>query len=146
MRNKVMPERVRMRYAVGALTVVTVLGAQAAPALAAEPSPAATGAVAGTAAGKVEQRAAPLTVEAAVDAAAASVTITWTLPADNDAEVAFRLHGETDIECPVPATASGSCELTAVPVGVYTVQFDEAGDGWVPTDVNVERRLPRRQG
>jgi hypothetical protein len=138
---------VRVRYAVGALTAVTMLGAQAAPALAVELPPAATGVIAEKASERAEgqtgpddvrAKAAPVSVEATVDSAAAGVTITWTLPEDNDAEVAFRLHGTTDIECPVKATASGTCELSAVPVGDYTVQFNEAGNGWVSADVNVD--------
>jgi titin len=86
----------------------------------------------------VQARDVPSPVEATVDDDAASVTITWTLPEDNAAEVAFRLQGTTNIECPETATASGSCSLTEVPPGDYDVQYDEDGNGWVDAGVGAE--------
>jgi hypothetical protein len=108
---------------VAALAVATVFGAPAAAA--AKP-------------GEVQARAVPSTVEATVDGDAARVTITWTLPANNAAEVAFRLQGPTTIECAGTATASGSCTLTAVPPGDYDVQYDDDGNGWVDAGVGAE--------
>src|SRR3954451_11010330 len=87
MRNKVMsvsaPDRGRRRalwYAAGVLAA-TALGVQAAPAFAVDRP------LAAARPGDVQARSAPSTVDATVDGDMAAVTITWTLPDENTAEL-----------------------------------------------------------
>jgi hypothetical protein len=88
--------------------------------------------------GDVQGRSAPSTVYATVDGDAATVTLTWTLPDENTAEVGFRLNGPTTIACPGTATAGDSCQLSDVPPGQYAVEYQEDSDGWVDADVSAD--------
>jgi hypothetical protein len=86
----------------------------------------------------VQGRSAPSTLYATVDGDAATVTLTWTLPDENTAEVGFRLNGPTTIACPGTATAGDSCQLSDVPPGQYAVEYQEDSDGWVDADVSAD--------
>jgi hypothetical protein len=86
----------------------------------------------------VRVESAPSAVEATVDADAATVLISWTLPDDNVAEVGFRLHGATNLPCPDTYTSSGTCDLTEVPAGTYTVQYREDGGDWQDAGASAE--------